>query len=481
MTTEAPKLFISYSWSNATHEQWVLDLATELRESGVDVILDKWDLREGHDALPFMEKMVTEPEIKKVLIIADAVYAAKADGRDGGVGTETQIISTEVYEEQEQDKFVAVIAEKDEKGKPYLPTYYKSRIYIDLSEPDKYAENFEQLLRWVFDKPLYVKPDIGEKPSFLDDEGESISLGTTVSFKRALDAIRNNKAYASGALDEYLTTFAENLERFRIEKTEGEFDDAVIKSIEAFIPYRNEVIQLFVAVSKYATTDENIQNIHRFFERLVSYMHPPENIQRLSDSDHDNFRFIIHELVLYAVAVMIRYERFDQANLLLEQRYYMPKNAGRGLDVMVSFVVFHKNVSSLDHRNKRLELRRLSLRADMLKERATGTGIEFGHIMQTDFILYIRDQIERADGFFHWWPETLLYSSNSRRPFEICARATSKKYFDRMKCLFGVESLSDMEKLITDFRGGKGRIPQWEWDSIDPVTLLGYDQLAKRP
>jgi len=39
----------------------------ELRESGVDVILDKWDLREGHDAYAFMEKMVTDPQIKKVL------------------------------------------------------------------------------------------------------------------------------------------------------------------------------------------------------------------------------------------------------------------------------------------------------------------------------------------------------------------------------------------------------------------------------
>lgn len=69
----APKLFISYSWSDTEHEQWVIDLATDLRESGVDVILDKWDLKEGHDAVAFMEKMVTDPEIKKVAIICDGV------------------------------------------------------------------------------------------------------------------------------------------------------------------------------------------------------------------------------------------------------------------------------------------------------------------------------------------------------------------------------------------------------------------------
>lgn len=140
---ENPKLFISYSWSNPTHEQWVIELANELTESGVHVILDKWDLKEGHDSVAFMEKMVTDPEISKVAIVCDEVYASKADGRSGGVGTETQIISREVYENQEQDKFVAIIPERDDQGKAFLPTYYKSRIYIDLSEPDNYADNLK--------------------------------------------------------------------------------------------------------------------------------------------------------------------------------------------------------------------------------------------------------------------------------------------------------------------------------------------------
>lgn len=117
----APKLFISYSWSNAEHEQRVVDLATELCESGVDVILDKWDLKEGHDAVVFMEQMVTNPEIKKVAIICDETYAMKADGRAGGVGTETQIISKEVYDNQAQEKFVVIVMEKDNYGKPFLP------------------------------------------------------------------------------------------------------------------------------------------------------------------------------------------------------------------------------------------------------------------------------------------------------------------------------------------------------------------------
>ncbi len=63
-----PKAFISYSWSSPDHEQRVLNLANELVDpGGVDVILDKWGLKEGHDANAFMEKMVSDPKIKKVI------------------------------------------------------------------------------------------------------------------------------------------------------------------------------------------------------------------------------------------------------------------------------------------------------------------------------------------------------------------------------------------------------------------------------
>lgn len=104
-----PRLFISYSWSSQDHELWVVDLATKLTESGIDVILDKWELKEGHDSIAFMEQMVTDKTIGKVAMISYQKYAEKADGRARGVGTETQIVSREVYEKQDQNKFVAVL------------------------------------------------------------------------------------------------------------------------------------------------------------------------------------------------------------------------------------------------------------------------------------------------------------------------------------------------------------------------------------
>lgn len=476
----ATKLFMSYSWSSPTHEQWVINLATELRESGIDVILDKWDLKEGHDAISFMEQMVTNPDIKKVAIVSDQIYAAKADGRAGGVGTETQIISKEVYDNQSQEKFVAVVSEKDDQGNPFLPIYYKSRIYIDLSEPDKYTENFERLQRWVFDKPLYQKPALGEKPTFLSD-GLHTSLGTTSAFKRCVDAIKSGKSFAAGAMDEYFELFAKNFEKFRISKLDGrEFDDEIIRSIENFLPYRNEAIQLFITVAQYAPTKEFIERIHRFFESLIPYMQKPSHIQQWNDWDFDNFKFLVHELFLYAVAALLKQDRLELAADFLALQYYLPGNSDYGRDSMVGYWVFREHLTSLEHRNKRLGLRRLSVRSDLLKERAAGLGIEFRHLMQADFVAFLRAEVESKDEWHSWWPETLVYIGHFNSAFELFARSASKVYFDRAKCLIAIQSPSDLAPLFELYKTGNHKPPAWSQLSINLAALVGFKNLATR-
>ena len=48
-----PKIFISYAWGSS---DLVLELAQRLVSHGVDVVLDKWDLKEGQDKYAFMER-----------------------------------------------------------------------------------------------------------------------------------------------------------------------------------------------------------------------------------------------------------------------------------------------------------------------------------------------------------------------------------------------------------------------------------------
>ncbi|WP_226035411.1 TIR domain-containing protein [Aquibacillus saliphilus] len=163
----ADKVFISYSWAMPGREDWVLDIATRLTNDGVHVVLDKWDSAEGQNLNAFMQRSVNDPTIKKVLVICDEIYTKKADGFEGGVGTETVIISDEVYRDVEQTKFIPIIAERGANGEEYIPTYLKGTKYIDMSSAQQYEEGYERLIRNLYHKPEYVRPELGKAPAHL--------------------------------------------------------------------------------------------------------------------------------------------------------------------------------------------------------------------------------------------------------------------------------------------------------------------------
>ena len=167
---QPPKLFISYSWTDSAHEAWVIQLATDLRSNGVDVVIDRWSLKEGHDAHSFMEQMVRSDEIDKIVLVCDQKYVERANKREGGVGVESQVITAQLYGDVNQTKIVGVVTESGPDDQPAVPNFLLNRIFIDFRDAGAYAERLQQLLRWVFDKPLYREPEIGPRPAFLDDQ-----------------------------------------------------------------------------------------------------------------------------------------------------------------------------------------------------------------------------------------------------------------------------------------------------------------------
>lgn len=478
-------MFISYSWSTEDHQAWVIRLATQLREAGVDVILDKWDLREGQDAHAFMERMVSDPEIKKVVLICDRVYAEKANTRRGGVGTETQIITPELYAKTDQTKFVAVIAERDESGQPYLPVFVGSRIHVDLSDAEAYGRNLEQLLRWVFDKPLHAKPDLGKVPAFIDDT-PGPSLRTTVLFQRALDAVRNDRSYAQGSLEEYFERFTDNLEAFRI-TPDGQpgYDDQIVESVQQFLPFRNELIELVLTVARLRSGRVLAATLHRFIERLRPYEFRPASNSGWQEFHASNYRFIVHEIFLYVLASLLKYERFDEVGYLFDNRYYMP-NLDRD-DPMLAYHTIRHYIEAFEHRNKRLSSRRISLRADLLIERCEGTGISQAQLMQADFVVFMRASLEgQPDSMMKWWPETLLYAFRQRGPFEIFARAESREMFIRLQPILGFsgipveEAKKRIDAYFQSLGGQTSRLPRWEYETLNPAELMNLGKLVTR-
>ena len=162
MNKKIPKVFISYSWDNEIHKDWVLDLATKLRSNRVDVILDVWELRAGKDKDFFMENSVRESD--KVLLIMTPNYRVKAENRKGGVGNEISMIRAEKFNFQETEKFIPIL--RSGSREECTPLFAKSLVDIDMSIEDNFEKNFEELLRVIYNTPKNEKPPLGEQPQF---------------------------------------------------------------------------------------------------------------------------------------------------------------------------------------------------------------------------------------------------------------------------------------------------------------------------
>jgi hypothetical protein len=177
-----PKVFISYSWSSEAHKQWVLELAEKLvAESGLDVILDRWHGVVGHDRFQFMEESIKLAD--KVLVICDKTYCEKANGRHGGVGTETIIITPSVYKDTKQEKFIPISLE-EENGEYNLPDFFKSRFALGM-KTENFDEAYKELERLIWQEPLLTPPARGKKPNFKQEKIE-------VDTKKVEEPIFNN-------------------------------------------------------------------------------------------------------------------------------------------------------------------------------------------------------------------------------------------------------------------------------------------------
>jgi hypothetical protein len=154
-----PKVFVSYSHDSSDHKRWVLEFATTIRERGVDAILDQWELRPGDDLPHFMETQLDQADY--VLMVCTEKYIEKANSGTGGVGYEKMIMTAAMLSHIDSNKVIPIIRQN---GTKLLPTFMRSKIFIDFSRDEEAEYNFDDLMRTLLNAPLFEKPAIGANP-----------------------------------------------------------------------------------------------------------------------------------------------------------------------------------------------------------------------------------------------------------------------------------------------------------------------------
>jgi len=446
-----PKVFISYSWSSPNHEEWTINLATRLVSDGVDVALDKWSLKEGHDIYNFMESMVKSSDINKVLIILDKKYCDKADARSGGVGTETQIISPDVYRNLSEDKFIPIVTERDENGNAYIPTYLKARLYIDLSVEEHFEANYEKILRNIYSRPTLSKPKLGKPPSYLFED--SPKTYKTSYILRSFDSqVEKNSGKINSLVRDFLFEFVNNLKEFKIEFKVKETDlvgKQIFESLGLYLPLRDDYIDLIEKITKNNYSEIDIDIIIRFFEELPLLTAPDTQSGSWYTFEYDNYKFIIQELFLYTVSVALKNENYKFLKEILYSGYFIKERftISKGAS---NFTYFYQSVQSFDSYYKSLYAAQfINPSADFMIKRIPEN--------MTKEMFVNGDLLCHYVGLFQnlsWFPITYIYKDQYRGVFDLFDRLPSLRHFEKVKTLFDVntitEFLSKIEKIKTE-------------------------------
>lgn len=464
---KTPKIFISYSWSNPNHEDRVINLAERLFSNGVEVVIDKWDLKEGHDKFKFMESMVKSVEIDKVLIILDQMYSEKANQRSGGVGTETQIISPQIYADVSQEKFIPVVMDKDEEGNPFIPTYLEGRIYIDLSSEEQFEENYENLLRNLFKRPAYNKPTLGKAPSYLFED-TPMTHKTSLIVRSFNNQIDKNPKRVNSILRDFLNEFYDNLKSYSITySTRDEFTigKEIYDNVNLYTPLRNDFISFFDKLTK-EEIDFDIEIVLRFLEKLPLLTEPQDGRGSWQNYEFDNFRFFIYELFLYLIAIGLKNENYKFIEELLISHYLFnegfssdreSKNFGRfffRLDLINSYY------------NQTFSKTFISPTADLIIKRIP-ENLSIDLVTEADLLCHYIGKLNSIS----WFPLTYIYKKF--RKFDFFDRLISKRHFEKVKTVFNVTTAEELKIILTSFKNKEENTqPLRLSNSFDSVTHI---------
>ncbi len=446
-----PKVFISYCHTSESHKKWVLDLAVRLRQNGVDVILDQWDLKHGHDVNAFMEDSIKKDDLKHILMICDEGYCKKANNHHEttGVHKEMQLLNKESYDAY-QTKIIPVVAQKDEKGKAYLPWRIEGKIFVDLSNEDEFEDKYEELLRCIFDAPLQRKPELGKKPAWLDEDSPNALKCTTIVKTLATAMEKGNTYKIESLVDDFFEEFTEEFKKYEVVKDNLSNEDLVkmvVKKIEEMLEIRNSFISFMEIYARYSKF-----SIFRVLE-LIESLCKPFDISNSDDSIATQYKFCIFEIVIYLFTILLKSEKYNDIVIMFNFEF-----SGNNFSPTFSFCRLRPYMSILEN-NIIFEggKKSSSNTAELLLRRATLKRYDRNTLIQTDSLLYYLSKFYFA-GFDYWFPWTAVYLSHNIK-IKFLHELKHSSLFEQRKLLFGVQTKEEfIEKCKTIvFNENQGR------------------------
>lgn len=462
-----PVVFLSYARTNSEHVENIVDFASKLRSHGIDARMDEWDLKAGNDLYYFMENNIKR-ESDKVLLILNKEFVEKANDRKSGVGTETQLLSKEVYDDVEQERIIPIVWECDEKGDPYLPTFLETRFYIDLSSDEKFGENYEKLLRILYNKPKNPKEELGEMPDWLNDTNKYYPK-TNELVKRFTYSVEHKPNKINQIIEDFYDEYYEYLKTFPLEFNSKDTETIVkeiYKNLEEYQQLKNdfeEFTDILTKKGKYCDVDYDL--IVEFLTKVHSLTFNSMNKENINTYDIYKFKFILRELFLYLIAYGLKNKNYKMIAHLLHSPYYLTDefNQEKGTQHYVELDMRgHRDIGDyMDYYYKNIDGKAYASPLGQLLISRLPNNLYSEYLIDADilccYVSFLNPE-EYKNEF--WFPYTYIYKG--RHPsFEMFRRLTSRRYFENVKDIFDVKTIEEFKtkvKFTQDSYLGRGQM-----------------------
>jgi hypothetical protein len=139
-TAKPLKVFISYKQDSIENVSWVRKLAQDLRNRGIEAILDQWEVQLGESFTDYMQRHIADSDVILFVITPAAVIAAEAPkGEGGALKFEVQMMNARRIAEG-----VRVIGIYRAGDRP--PHYLRDHRYADFRDDNMYERSLSMLV-----------------------------------------------------------------------------------------------------------------------------------------------------------------------------------------------------------------------------------------------------------------------------------------------------------------------------------------------
>jgi len=319
--------------------------------------------------------------------------------------------------------------------------------------------------------------------------------GTTSQFPsapsaadKAIESIEARAPSQSALCTRFMSWIAERVRELtpKLEQEKiNEWDDELVEAIRQSLPLVTDFARVADAAAVHDSREAALGLFRGFAPLLIQYDLAPGMSGSFYVVQFDFPKFIGHELMVTLFAPFIRERRWKTVADLCQEPLIIP-NANRRFsqETAVTYLYASKHVELLDHRNTRLKLKRVSLHADILKERhdagQLGEYAPWRQFQDADIFLYLRSVLtldeEILYGFWVPWSAALLRGDCPGYMLEAIQRQKAEQLADAL----GVENLAEFRRRLKERVGGLQKLFGSRNPFYDPFQGLRPDLIGTK-